>query len=366
MKPINIERIKLARESRGLTQTALARYLSFNQATLSKIEKGVYHVNEETIEELASVLDYRIDFFYKNHEVYPLKHFYFRKNLGTSVTNAKKIESLLNIFSSNLIDLLDSVDVQVNLPFIDLQKAQLTPEKFAIQTRQFFNLPVGPIKNLVNVLENHGVLVHFYDFNKDLKISGVSFIAPEGIPLILINNSISNSRKRFTIAHELGHILMHYKGVVVGEDRDLEKEANRFASEFLVPTNDISRELHNLSDEKLFALKSYWKVSIQSLIYKANSLEIISADQFRRWVTKINYKGWKIDEPFEFEIERPKLLPMLFKLHINDLEYTATDLQKIFGLTEEEFYKYYIEGYPELHDFMPKVDKSKIFLRLSS
>lgn len=365
MKTISVDRIKLARESRGLTQAALAQNLSFNQATLSKVEKGLYHVNDDMISELAFVLNYKKEFFYKNHEVYPLKHFYFRKNLGTTVTNSKKIESIINIFSSNIHDLLESINIEIDLPYVDLEQEGLTPELFAERVRHYFNLPLGPIKNLINTLEKKGIVIHFFDFNKDLKISGVSFITPDGIPLILINNNIPNSRKRFTIAHELGHLLMHYKGGVIGELRDLEKEANRFASEFLVPLKEIKYELFNLSDEKLFSLKTYWKVSIQSLIYKAEASGIMTKDKYRRWITKINYFGWKVQEPFEFDIETPALLPKLFILHFEDLEYSVEEVQEFFGLTEEEFYKFYIQNYSQLQKYVSSINRSKINLKLT-
>ncbi|WP_185226251.1 XRE family transcriptional regulator [Chryseobacterium indologenes] len=365
MKTISVDRIKLARESRGLTQATLAQNLSFNQATLSKVEKGLYHVNDEMISELASVLNYKKEFFYKNHEVYPLKHFYFRKNLGTTVINSKKIESIINIFSSNIHDLTESINIEIDLPYVDIEKEEMTPELLAERVRNYFNLPSGPIRNLVNILEKRGIVVHFFDFNKDLKVSGVSFITPDGIPLIIIDNNIPNSRKVFTIAHELGHLLMHYKGGVMGESRDLEKEANRFASEFLVPLKEIRHELFNLSDEKLFSLKSYWKVSIQSLIYKAEAAGLMTKDKYRRWVTKINYFGWKTQEPFEFDIETPTLLPKLFTLHFEDLEYSVEEVQDIFGLTEGEFYKFYIQNYPQLHNYVRNLNRSKINLKLT-
>ena len=365
MKTVNVDRIKLARESRGLTQTTLAKQVSFNQATLSKIEKGLYHVNEEIIDEIASALEYDKDFFYKKHDIYPLKQFYFRKNLGTTVTNSKKIESIINIFASNIIDLTESIDINIKLPYTDLEETHETPESFALSARQYFNLPYGPINNLVNLLERHGIVVHFFDFNKDLKISGVSFITPEGIPLIVINNSIPNSRKRFTLAHELGHLLMHYKAYINVVKRDIEKEADRFASEFLMPTKEIKQSLFNLNEEKLFSLKCRWKVSIQSLIYKANTIGTITTDQNRRWITKINYHGWRKQEPFEFEIDQPNLLPKLFKLHFDDLEYSVFEIQKLFGLNQIEFYKYYVQNYPQLHEYFPNMSRSKISLKIT-
>ena len=101
MKTINIERLKLARESRGLTQTSLARVTNLTQAVISRIEKGLANISVEELEEISNVTGYDKNFFYKSHDVYPLKHFYFRKNLGYG-TNTKKIESILNIVSIDI------------------------------------------------------------------------------------------------------------------------------------------------------------------------------------------------------------------------------------------------------------------------
>ena len=364
MNTVNIERIKLARESRGFTQTSLSKKSSkISQVILSKIEKGAYNVTEEIINELASILDYKPEFFYKQHDVYPLKHFYFRKNLGTG-SNTKKIEAIINIISSNVRDLLDSVDVEVKLPFVDIYKEDIQPEDMAKILRDNLNLPKGPIKDLVKTLESIGIIVIFFDYSKELKIDGVSFITPEGVPLIVINDNIPDSRKNFTLAHELGHLVMHYKGMIITDDRDVEKEANKFASEFLMPKGEIRSQLFQLTDSHLFYLKSYWKVSIQSLLYRANALGCMSPDQYRRWITKINARGWKKDEPYEFIIKKPELLEKMLKLHFEDLEYSSEEIKIFFGLNDYEFNKFYIEPNRNLHYLMPKT-KEKITLKIT-
>ena len=66
MKTINIERIKLARESRGYSQSSLSKLLgTISQSMLSKIEKGFAECSIDTLNELSSVLNYPISFFYK-------------------------------------------------------------------------------------------------------------------------------------------------------------------------------------------------------------------------------------------------------------------------------------------------------------
>lgn len=363
---LNIERIKLARESRGYSQSTLAKELnSASQVLLSKIEKGLANITDDVLNEISSVLSYPKEFFYAKHDVYPLKHFYFRKNLGTSVVKAKLLESQINIISGNICDLLDSVEIETDLPYTDLNKTGLSPEKMAERVREYFNLPKGPIKDIVKVVEQQGIILHIFDFNLDLKISGLSLITKAGVPVMILNKNQPASRMVFTIAHELGHILMHFKGGIISEERDVENEADRFASSFLMPNEEIRSSLCYLTDEKLGDLKRYWKVSIQALLFKAKSLNTINTDQYRRWVTKINYYGWRKQEPMEFENSEPQLLVKIFRLHFEQLDYSKSELSKMFGLHTNEFDKMYLNEYSSLRDYLdhdPKVRKLKVIL----
>lgn len=342
MKTINIERIKLARESRGYSQSALSKLLdTISQSMLSKIEKGFAECSLETLNEISSVLNYPISFFYKKHQAYYIKEFYYRKNLSTTLTKNKILEAKVNIISSHFSELLDNVEVDVNLPYTDIKEYDLTPERFAEQVRGIFMLPKGPITDLINLLEKRGVIIHELDFDETFKFSGINFHTREGIPVIMVNRNHSNSRKNFTIAHELGHLLMHEKFIVSDNMKEIESEANRFASNFLMPRSDIKADLFGLTDSKLGSLKRYWKVSIQSLIYRAKDLGCISPDQYRRWVTKISYYGWRKKEPFEFPISEPYLLGKILLLHFNELGYSKNEVLEMLGTSDFEFNEFY-------------------------
>ncbi|WP_298148455.1 XRE family transcriptional regulator [Flavobacterium sp.] len=355
---LNNERIKLARESRGYSQSTLAKQLtSASQVLLSKIEKGLANVTDDVLNEISTVLAYPKEFFYAKHDIYSLKHFYFRKNLGMSVTKAKLLESQINIISGNLCDLLDSVEIDTDLPFTDLNKTGLSPEQMAQRVREYFNLPKGPIKDIIKTVEQQGIIIHLFDFNLDLKISGVSLINKAGVPIMVLNKNQPNSRMVFTIAHELGHILMHFKGGIISEERDVENEADRFASSFLMPDDEIKSSLYHLSDEKLGDLKRYWKVSIQALLFKAKTLNTLNQDQYRRWVTKINYYGWRKREPLEFDNSEPQLLAKILKLHLEQLDYSKSELSKMFGLHLNEFEKIYLNEHSLLKEYIEKDSK---------
>ncbi|WP_159039871.1 helix-turn-helix domain-containing protein [Christiangramia fulva] len=342
MKSINVERIKLARESRGYSQSALAKNLnSISQSMLSKIEKGFADCSAETLSEFSNVLNYPESFFLKKHQAYQIKEFYYRKNLSTTVTKNKILEAKINIISSHISELLDSVEIDVDLPYTNINKLELTPERFAEQVRGYFKIPKGPIKNLINCLEKRGVIIHFVDFDETYKFSGINFHTKEGVPVILINSNHSNSRKIFTIAHELGHLLMHENFIVSDNMKSIEEEANSFASNFLMPRGDIKPDLYNLTESKLGSLKRYWKVSMQALLYRAKYLGCLSAPQYRRWITKINYHGWRKKEPFEFLIEEPELLSKVLLLHFEDLQYEKNEIFEMLAISESEFKEIY-------------------------
>ncbi len=342
MKTINIERIKLARESRGYSQSSLSKLLeTISQSMLSKIEKGFAECSIETLNELSSVLNYPISFFYKKQQAYYIKEFYYRKNLSTTITKNKILEAKVNILSGHISELLDNVEIDVDLPYTDIKEYDLTPDRFAEQVRTYFKIPKGPINDLINVLEKKGIIVHELDFDETFKFSGINFHTKEGVPVILVNANHSNSRKLFTISHELGHLLMHEKFIVSDNMKIIEDEANCFASNFLMPRSDIKADLYGLTDSKLGSLKRYWKVSIQALIYRAKDLGCISPDQYRRWVTKISYYGWRKKEPFEFPISEPNLLSKIMLLHFNDLGYSKNEILEMFGANDSEFNELY-------------------------
>ena len=190
-----------------------------------------------------------------------------------------------------------------------MEDFQNNAESLANEIRHFFGLGIKPVDDLVRLLERNGAVVYFFDYdfisNQNNNFDGVSFYVT-GVPVILINSKIQNARKVFTLAHELGHLIMHNSNTTfLTPDRDIEKEANIFASEFLAPTTALRGEFARLTLEKLFELKAYWKISLGALLYKAKQTTL-SVDQYRRWIIKLAPQR-KIEEN-DFRIEFHLLL----------------------------------------------------------
>jgi Zn-dependent peptidase ImmA (M78 family) len=163
-------------------------------------------------------------------------------------------------------------------------------------------------------------------------------------PCIFLNKDSPADRMRFSLAHELGHIIMHR----IPTD-DVEDEANAFAAEFLVPEQQLRRDLigSRITLERLARLKARWKVSMQFLLFQAEVIGHISRYQSQYLWKQISRLGWRTREPAEtdFSHEEPKLFPEIVNLHVRDMGYgmaefsellhvDSNDLRDLYGLQD--------------------------------
>ena len=209
------------------------------------------------------------------------------------------------------------------------------PEYIANYTRRLLKVNVDePIKNIFSILETAGIII--YEINDDEKFDGVSFITDKGNPIIIVNKNFSNDRKRFTIAHELGHILMHNENnFPISSYRDKEKEANQFASEFLMPENYIKNSLRNLKLSEVGNLKSYWLTSMSSIIRRAKDLKCIDDNRYKYFLIEMSRNGFTKKEPIEVFIDKPTCLKNAINLFKTDLAYSLEDFSNYTALPKD-------------------------------
>ena len=125
---------------------------------------------------------------------------------------------------------------------------------------------------------------------------------PEGrTPLVLFGDHTPGDRLRFTLAHELGHAVMHK----LPSDRQ-EAEADQFASEFLMPAADIRHDLDNVSLARLADLKLKWRVSMAALLRRAHDLGTISDFRYKQVNIELSTAGYRKQEPVSFAQETPR------------------------------------------------------------
>lgn len=339
MNSINPAMIALARESRGLTQTDLARLLKISQGTLSKIEQGLLAVKEGFISEISVSLQYPESFFCERFSIYPPSFNHHRKRKALPQKELNKINAKINIYRNHIQKLLSSVEIDVRIPFYDVDEFN-GPDEVAKQVKTVLSLPAGPIDNITNALEDSGILIFKVDFGTR-KIDGLSIMTDVDIPIIFINEALPGDRLRFTLAHELGHIVMHHNSIPGPE---MESEADAFASEFLMPKKDIEYYLHQLDLEKLAFLKRKWKVAMSALAVRANRLATISENQYRYLMVKMSERGYRLKEPAEIDVpvEEASLLKELVNFFLAELSYSTEDICKLLCMQVDDFEYVYL------------------------
>jgi len=333
-KRINPNMIILARESRGFSQSDLANKLEVHQGTLSRIENGE-PVTNDLLDGLVEALKYPKEFFFENADMYPPGINYYRKHKTIPKKELDRIAAQIDVQRIHIQKLLRSGDIYGdNDAEVDEYES---PEEAALKIREYWRIPNGPIENLTSHIEGAGILIVPRDFGT-YKYSAVTKYTEKLQYIIFINSNMPSDRYRFTLAHELGHIILHRISTP-----EAEKEADAFASALLMPEKDIKRYLYNLSLDKLSSLKAYWKVSMGSLIERANQLGTITERQRRYLWTQMAKNGYKRREPprLDFPIEKPSLLYDLIKLHADKLDYSETELCRLLCLMSDEFKELY-------------------------
>lgn len=343
-KNVNPGMIIIARESRGLTQKELAEKLTISPAQLSRIEVGLRTIQKEQLQLLSEVLNYPVDLFMEQQPVYGLgiSEFYHRKYKDISDKLLNQIYANIHLRLRELERLMDAVDIgKVNIKPIQVDDFDGNAAEVARLVRASWRLPHGPVKNLIEIIENaRGIIIPF-DFGTS-RVDAISHWNNNGMPPIFFINAYSpTDRLRFTICHELGHVIMHRS-----IDPDMESQADEFASEFLMPAKDIKPYLVDISLAKLADLKRQWKVSMAALLKRATDLEAITPRKARSLWVELGKAGYRKREPLELDLpnESPSLLNEIIQTYTDDMEYSVVELSQMLNLTKKETTQIYFES----------------------
>jgi Zn-dependent peptidase ImmA (M78 family)/transcriptional regulator with XRE-family HTH domain len=331
----NHEMVQLARESRGWTQQQLAEASKLTQGFISRLEAGEKIISKEKLRSLAEALRYPPGFFFQQerYEGLGISVVFYRKKAGARMTDLRRLQAEINlhrIFISKIFACLD-VRFRNTFQFMDVDEYQGDAEKIASLVRASWNLPFGPVVNLVKAIEGAGGIVFSFPFGtKD--IDAISQWPNDGRPLFFINSEVPADRIRFSLAHELGHMVMHRSASDV-----MEAEANRFASEFLMPAREIKPQLVGINLPKAAQLKPYWRTSMAALIYRAKELGTISQAEYAKLFQRMSHLGIRKSEPGPLPPEEPNLIPELFNTYCIANALSIADLSRLSTIYEDEF-----------------------------
>jgi Zn-dependent peptidase ImmA (M78 family)/DNA-binding XRE family transcriptional regulator len=295
------ERIRQGRQMAGLSQRELASRAGVSAQAISKYERNLDVPGSKIIIQLSHALGVRMEFFLRPISISKIEpKFRKRQSLSSKGEGAvlarvsdwlERYQEIEGILSDDIAGPI--FEYPANFPrevtsFKDIEKA-------AEDLRRSWDLGMGPIENLTDLLEVKGLKVGSMD--ADVKFDACTFQAQDDLSVIVIviRSDMPGDRHRFSMAHELGHLMLRPKGL------NDEKAANRFAAAFLVPESAARFELRgkrgDLSSYELHLLKHKYGLSMLAWIYRAWDLGIILEPKAKSLFKVFASRGWRQQEP---------------------------------------------------------------------
>lgn len=259
-------RLTQARVRQLLTKTELATKVGVSPAAISQYEAGVNAPRADVLERLARTLDVRPDFFSVGRPLARIDtvHAHFR-----SLRSARACDRQKALATAALVwELTFALERHVKLPEVDMPvvPADTPPAQAAAALRRHWGLPEGPVKHLAATVESHGIVVAVRPLGEIDTVDAFSVVIV-GRPIIVTTPRRTENvfKHRFSIAHELGHLLLHGDSHEVGVAA--EKQADEFAAAFLTPAAAMDAVLPKRLDlAALDRLGRTWGVSPHSLV----------------------------------------------------------------------------------------------------
>lgn len=332
------ERTKRARAAAGLSMAALAKMVGVSANMIKKYEHDESMPSSKVLLKLAEALSVRTEYFFRPAKI-ALGNVEYRKKANTSQKLLKRIEADVLDQAERWFELervwpnfpVPTFSFDFELPSIDSIE---DIEQVADKVREYWKLGVNPLPELIDLLESKGILVITSQVQEDAKkIDGLQ-AKIHGKPVVFVSSSWPGCRQRFTLAHELGHLLLHD---LLPSGMDEEKACNRFASSFLLPQagayQHLGEKRSTIDFKELYLLKHEYGLSMQACLYRARDLNIISSEYTKSSYILFSKNGWRTKEPGDaYPKERTYLFEQLVHRAVSEeiiSESKAAELLKI-------------------------------------
>lgn len=341
------EKLQSVRELNGLSRKELADKLSLSEQAIWQYENQYTSPKFEVANELKTNFNVKNKFFYTEpfiNNVAEVESIAYRAEDREARKKTKmettfldfisyfleKFESKLNLPISSL-PLLRDESIRFYNRSLETSDRLLQLETLAENARK--KLDIHSNSELLYKLELSGIYV--LEKNMGTSIDAYSTWTSHEKPFIILGNKKKSAvRRNFDLAHELGHLLLHYKidmdSLTKDEHKIIEKEANDFASFFLLPKDQFIKDFSTISKksnpESYFDLKMKYMVSISALEYRAYKMRLLTFEENRYFYATLNRKDYKKNEPLDEDIAiiRPgkirSLLDLVFKNHLFSLD----------------------------------------------
>lgn len=309
-------RIARARSSAGLSLRELAGQVGVSHTAIAKYERGQLAPSSTALLAIARATGVKVEYFFRPDSV-TLGRPDYRKRSRLGAKVLRRIEAEVVDQAERMVELLGFFPspplprfvVPEGLPSVH-RLDQV--EDVALALRRAWGLGEDPLGDLVATLEERGVLVFVTPGDPEGRFDGLA-ASLDGIPLVVVGAAWPGDRQRFTLAHELGHLVLAGR---LGEDVDEERACNRFAGAFLVPRptvwSELGRTRRRLEAQELLALKHAYGLSMASWVFRARDAAVISEQTFQILQRTFRARGWHTCEPGEpVPPEAPSHFPRL-------------------------------------------------------
>ena len=245
-------RIAAAREGLGLTQAELARAIGVDRTAIAKIETGRRKVSASELVRMATALDRPIDWFIVESPPAVVSRRHDPAAGGLSKALDRTIERL-----ARDVEFLEGQGVlpAVDVPKIAIPESAEAAEDAARQVRELVGSGVGPIHDLQRSCERIGLLAFSIDLGPDA--GDAAYVALQQHGVALINGTIDPGRRRFNLAHELGHHVFadaYAPEITISPSGETERMINAFAVHVLLPREAVVDIWTKFADQRLAAV----------------------------------------------------------------------------------------------------------------
>lgn len=318
------DRLREAREARGLTAVALADIIGLTAITLSNYENGRTSPRPDTLEKIANALGFPARHFTRKHRIEPHDaDAVFWRSFSYATKSARtKCRHRLHWLQEIVAYLFEYVDFPaVNVPAVQLPDDLLDltmedVEALAHEARKAWGLSQGPIEDVLLLMENNGIVMSRFEFEANA-LDAFSHWGSDGLPYVVLSgDNRTYVRTQYNASHELAHLVMHRRlddRMIRLPERHkiVEEQAYRFASSFLLPASSFMSELWAPTLDAFVSLKRRWRVSIGVMIRRCRELELITDAEAKNLWIAYTRRGYRREEVLDVELGPPAPLRLI-------------------------------------------------------
>jgi len=324
MKDIFAKRLKNARIMHGLSMEKLAENAGISKQMISKYEKALSMPDSSVLIKLARTLNQKADYFFTPFKI-ELGPIEFRKKSTLLKSKQKSIKEKIQLKMEHYLELEDilSINYEFENP---LSKTSVNNaeevEKAAEELRDKWDLGSDPIYSVISLLEEQEVKIIEIEENIN-DFDGLSSLIKEKFPVIVVNKNFPTERKRFTLLHELAHLLLKFP-----ENAEKEKLCHRFAGAMLLPHDEVIEQFgnfrRNLSVNELTAVQRHFGISTSALIHRLYQAGVINQQKQRQFFIRMNQ-----NQDFKANLEEERYQGEEFSDRFEKLIYRALAQEQI-------------------------------------